>query len=313
MPDASPLLPPLPIVAWTGVLVGAVAVALVGGGAAGPASPAPAPTPTPAPAPPPAAPTPAPATGWRFAWSPTPGTFAVRVEADVESSAPGGGAPERERIESSAQVTLAVQPAGTSGTRTVAGRVDSLLLRASARVAGETPPAPAPSVGVRGTVAARGAARLDLAPGVEAGCTTPAGAAALTALGLAREALPPVPPTLQVGARWRDTLVTASCAGPIAVVVQSVASYEVLSPEDALVRVRRQSTSTITGQGYGAGQTVRVVGSGSADATLLLDPARGSLRRATGEGRTTLTVTVGLTTQTFAQRTRLGVEGSDQR
>jgi hypothetical protein len=259
----------------------------------------------------PATPAPAPATGWRFAWSPTPGTLAVRVEADVEGSASGapGAAPERERIESSAQVTLAVQPAGTSGTRTVAGRVDSLLLRASARVTGEVPPAPAPSVGVRGTVTARGPARLDLAPGVEAGCTTPAGAAALTALGLAREALPPVPPTLQIGARWRDTLVTASCAGPIAVAVQSVASYEVLPPEGTLVRVRRQSTSTITGQGHGAGQSVRVAGSGTADAILLLDPSRGSLRRVTGEGRTTLAVTIGLTTQSFAQRTRLVVEG----
>ena len=310
MPDASPP----PFAARIGVLAiatAALASALAAGCAPGPASPAPAPTPTPVPATPvtpTASPTPVPATGWRFAWSPTPGAFAVRVEADVEGSAPGG-APERERIESSALVTLAVQPAGASGTRTVAGRVDSLLLRASARVAGEAPPAPAPGIGVRGTVTARGPARLELAAGVEAGCTTPAGAGALTALGLAREALPPVPPTLQVGARWRDTLVTASCAGPIPVAVQSVASYEVLSPEGALVQVRRQSTSTIAGQGYGAGQTVRVVGSGSADATLLLDPARGSLRRVTGEGRTTLTVTVGVTTQSFAQRTRLAVEG----
>ena len=301
MPDPSPL----PIAARAGVLAGALAA----GCASGPASPPPAPAPTPTPGVPTPVPAPAPATGWRFAWSPTPGTFAVRVEADVESTVPGGTVPERERIESAARVTLAVQPAGTSGTRTVDGRVDSLHLRASARVAGEAPAAVSPVIGVRGAVAPRGPARLDLAPGVEAGCTTPAGAAALTALSLARETLPPVPPTLQVGARWRDTLVTASCAGPIAVAVQSVASYEVLSPEGALVRLRRQSTSTLAGQGHGAGQTVKVAGSGSADATLLLDPERGSLRRVTGEGRTTLTVTVGLTTQTFAQRTRLVVEG----
>jgi hypothetical protein len=306
MSDASPP----PITARTGMLASVLVGALAAGCAPGPASPTPAPTPAPVPATPAAAPAPAPATGWRFAWSPIPGTFTVRVEADVESTAPAGGAPERERVESAAQVTLAVQPAGTSGTRTVSGRVDSLQLRASARVAGEAPLAATPAIGVRGTVAARGPARLDLTPGIEAGCATPAGAAALTALGLAREALPPVPPTLQVGTRWRDTLVTASCAGPIAVAVQSVASYEVLSPEGPLVRVRRQSTSTLGGQGHGAGQTVKVTGSGTADATFLLDPARGSLRRVTGEGRTTLTVTVGLTTRTFAQRTRLTVEGT---
>jgi hypothetical protein len=95
--------------------------------------------------------------------------------------------------------------------------------------------------------------------------------------------------------------------------VQSVASYEVLPPDGALVRLRRQSTSTLAGQGYGAGQPVRVAGSGTADATLVLDPARGTLRSVAGEGRTTLTVTLGAITQTFAQRTRLGVQGSAER
>jgi hypothetical protein len=265
-----------------------------------------APAPTPAPTPVPEAPRSEPATAWRFAWAPASTTLLVRVEADVESAL-AGAAPERERVETAGRVTLAVQPAGASGSRSVAGRVDSLQLRASARVASQPPPA-VPGIVVRGTVAARGPARLDLGPGVEAGCTTPAGAAALTALGLAREALPPVPTALQIGTRWRDTLVTASCAGPIPVVVQSVASYEVLAPEGPLVRLRRQSTSTLSGQGYGAGQPVRVAGTGTADATLLLDPARGTLRSVTGEGRTTLTVTLGAQTQSFAQRTRLRVE-----
>ncbi|GLC24583.1 hypothetical protein rosag_10960 [Roseisolibacter agri] len=281
---------------------------------------APAPTDAPAPSPRPpagATPTPAPSatTSWRFAWSPDVQAFAVRTEADVErtggGSASGGGA-ERERVESSAHVSLAVQPAGSGGTRAVVGRVDSLRVRASARVSGGADPAPAPPVGLRGSVSPRGAVRLDVdGTAAAGGCGTPTGASALTALAVAREALPRVPAgttPLTVGARWRDTVATTTCAGPLPVSVQAIAAYEVERQEGALLRVRRRANSTLRGQGFAGGQSVRVTGTGIADATLLLDPARGVLRGVTGEGRTTMTMTIGTATHAFEQRTRVTVQ-----
>ena len=44
------------------------------------------------------------------------------------------------------------------------------------------------------------------------------------------------------------------------------------------------------------------------DATLMLDPVRGVLRGVTGEGRTTMTMTIGTATHAFEQRTRVTVQ-----
>lgn len=286
-----------------------MALAACAGRASAPAG-APAPTPR---APAGATPTPAPASGaatsWRFAWSRDAQAFTVRSEAEVERAAAGGAGAERERVESAAQVTLVVRPPAAGGTRAVAARVDSLRVRASARVAGAAPAAPpAAAVPVRGSVTARGAVRLELEGGATGGCATPAGASAVTALALAREVLPRVPVSIAVGARWRDTVATTSCAGPVPVAVQSIAAYEVEGRDGALLRVRRRATSTLRGQGFAGGQSVRVAGSGTADATLLLDPVRGALRGVTGEGRTAMTMTIGTTAHAFEQRTRLRVE-----
>jgi hypothetical protein len=273
-------------------------------------SPAPAPAPTPRAPAPAATPAPAPATdaatAWRFDWSTTAQHFVVRTEADVERS---GGTAERERVESAAQVTLAIQTAGTGSARAVAARVDSLRVRTSERIAGGAASSPASGVGVRGTVSARGAVRLEVVNATAlGGCTTPAGAQAVVAVALARETLPRIPAALTVGARWRDTLATATCAGPVPVAVQSVAAYEVEGRDGALLRVRRRTTSTLRGQGFAGGQAVRVTGTGTADATLRLDPALGALRDVAGEGRTTMAMTIGTATHTFEQRARLRVE-----
>ncbi len=237
---------------------------------------------------------------WHFAWGAGAQRYLVRSEAEVARGS------ERERVESEAQVTLAVQPAGSGGTRAISGRVDSLRVRASERVAGTAAAPPSTSVAVRGTIAARGAVRLE-SDAAAAGCASAAGAAAATALGLAREAVPRVPATLSVGARWADTTSVAGCAGPLPVTVRAVSAYEVEGAAGGAVRVRRRTTSTVRGQGFAGGQSVRVQGSGSAEALLLLDPVRGALREVTGEGRATFSTTVGAAAQTFEQRTRVRV------
>lgn len=280
-----------------------------GGGAASAPPPVREPTPVPAPASPPPASRPTPTatgpTSWRFAWTPTAQRFAVRSEADIAQT--GATASDRERIETGAVVTLALGPAGTGGARAIAGRVDSLRVQTSARVGGTAPPAARAGVTLRGSVAARGAVRLEADAATDLSCAGPTGAQALTALALAREVLPRVPAALAVGTRWRDTVTVASCAGPVPVAAQSVAAYEVLGGDGAFVRVQRRSTSTLRGQGYASGQSVRVDGSGSAESVLLLDPASGTLRESTGESRTTLTLTLGTATSTFEQRTRVRV------
>ncbi|MDF1505066.1 hypothetical protein PYV61_19100, partial [Roseisolibacter sp. H3M3-2] len=269
-----------------------------------------APTPRPAPRPPAAPPAPAPTaappaaveTGpWRFAWTTEARQFRVRTEADVARAG------ERERVETTGLVTVAVLPVQGGSPRGVSARVDSLLVRASERVAGRASPGPAAPATMRGTISARGAVRLE-SEAAAAGCASPGGAAALTALGLAREVMPRVPATLTAGLRWRDTTSVAGCAGPLPVTVQTVVAYEVEGAERGAVRVRRRTTSTLRGQGFAGGQAVRVAGTGSADAVLVLDAGRGALREGSGEGTSTVTLTMGTAVETFSQQTRVRVE-----
>jgi putative ribosome biogenesis GTPase RsgA len=68
--------------------------------------------------------------------------------------------------------------------------------------------------------------------------------------------------------------------------------------------VVRRSATTLRGQGAAGVRPVTVAGAGQAEVRYRMDPARGALAGASGEGRTTLTVTVAGAAQRFAQRTR---------
>ena len=248
---------------------------------------------------------PAPALPAAFAWS--VGTHRGILESELTVQRDGDAAREVVRTRAVVRGTVGERPAG-GGARPLTGVVDSLVVQAGARVLGDsTATADAQvttGVRFRGVVDAR-AVRLDPESGVETRCGTPSGGAALAALGAARERFPRLAATLAVGARWRDTTVTATCAGPALVIVTTESRYEVAGVEaDGTVRVTRRSTSTLRGAGTAGARPVQVHGTGSASWRYAVDPAAGDVRRGEGESRTTLAVTVAGVTERYTQAVR---------
>ncbi len=290
------------------------ACATAGAAACAGSTPAPAAAPAPVDAPPAArAPdTPAAASGaTRFSWSAGPRGIEVRTDVDVTSDGPASVAasapgpvtsPAAQHIASvasiSAMLTLSDPPAADAPPAVVvSGVVDSLVVNASTLIAG---------LRFRAASDARGV-RVEAAdPAVDLRCTAPNGAAALGALAAVREALPRIPAGLAAGARWRDTTVTASCAGPVLLVAQTVARYESAADPAApgRLRVTRQSITSARGQGTAGIRPLTVVATGTARTVYALDPARGQLVDGSGEGRTAVTLTVSGVPQRFTQQTR---------
>lgn len=254
----------------------------------------------------------------RFAWSAAPRRLEVRTTVEIVRDGPAGvaDAPEQVRVVTYLTDTLAAGAA--PGSARALGVVDSMVVTASARVRGDAPSDTTGSAAVAGprlaplryqaASDARGV-RADPAPdaGADLRCTAPTGAAALAALAAVRETLPRVPAGAAPGARWRDTTVAASCAGPVLLVVRTVSRYDAERGAGGLLAVVRRSTSLIRGQGAAGVRPVAVSGSGAGETRYLLDPARGALASGAGESRTALSVTVAGAAQRFVQRTRTEV------
>lgn len=258
-----------------------------------------------------------------FTWSPGERRVEVHTDATItrDGPAPAGsavGPPATpagdQHVVSTAYLTTVLAPAESRGATEVRGTVDSLVVSASGRVRGDTTPAAAASPATlllanfhyRAASDARGV-RVEAAdPGTDLRCTALAAAASLSAIAAAREALPRIPPGIAAGARWRDTAVTASCAGPVLLVAQTVARYESAADPTApgRLRVTRQSTTTAQGQGSAGVRPLSIVATGTARAVYTLDPTRGQLVDGTGEGRTTITMTLAGVAQRFTQQTR---------
>ena len=282
-------------------------------------TPATSPTPVDAPAPARTVSAPAASGTTRFTWS--AGARRVEVHTDAlvsrDGPAPAAAAPSgSEHVVTVAYLTAVIAPADAPGATGVRGTVDSLVLNASARVRGTDTTAASGGAASTSTLLtgfayraasdARGV-RIEAAePATDLRCTATNGAASLSALAAAREAFPRVPADLAVGARWRDTTVTASCAGPVVLVAQTVARYESAADPDmpGQLRITRQSTTTARGQGSAGVRPVTVLASGTARTVYTLDPATGQLVGGTGDGRTTITMTVGGVAQRFTQQTR---------
>ncbi len=309
-----------------GSAVAAVALAAACGGG----TPAPSVAPVPADVPAPAAPASAPVSGaTRFTWGAAERRIEVHTDALVTRDVPtatgaAAAAPDGEHVVSTAYLTAVFAPSDAPGATVLRGTVDSLVVSASDRVRGTgsvstaSPAANAAPAGAatsttlltafayRGASDARGV-RVEAAdPGTDLRCTAPAGAASLGALAAIREALPRIPAGLAPGVRWRDTTVSASCAGPVILVAQTIARYESAADPatPGRIRVTRQSATTARGQGTAGIRPMSVVASGSARAVYALDPARGQLVDGGGEGRTVVTVTVAGVAQRFTQQTR---------
>ena len=240
----------------------------------------------------------------RFAYAPGTYRFEVRTDATVELV----GSRERESVATAARVTYTLAP--TARAVTLSGEVDSLVVRASARVTGGAGEPRAEPMRFRGTVDAR-AARLEL-EGVAPQCALPTGATRSAALASARETVLRVPAAIPVGTRWRDSATVGACSGEIPTTVTTVARYEVVGRARFdgadVVRVRRETTTTSRGQGFARGRQVTIAGSGAGEGSVYLDPLGGRVVGAESEGRTTVRVVVGRDpAQEFTQQVRTRV------
>lgn len=126
--------------------------------------------------------------------------------------------------------------------------------------------------------------------------------------------LPPVPLDLREGVRWQRRLVYGTCQGPIPIRVERTDSYIVTgrAPEVAGtgITLTRSSSISYLGSGVEGQHNVRVTGSGSGQATLIVDAAAGRLLSAVEESVSEIDITASGRTRRFSQRILRNVQGA---
>jgi hypothetical protein len=125
--------------------------------------------------------------------------------------------------------------------------------------------------------------------------------------------LPPVPAELSEGLRWQRRLVYGICQGPIPVRVERIDSYTVTgrAPQVAGtgVTLTRSSSFAYAGSGVEGQHNVRIAGSGSGRATIVLDASIGILLSVAEESDSEIDVTASGRTRRFSQRIVRTVQG----
>ena len=125
--------------------------------------------------------------------------------------------------------------------------------------------------------------------------------------------LPPVPLELREGVRWQRRLVYGICQGPIPIRVERTDSYTVTgrAPQVAGtgVTLARSSSFAYAGSGVEGQHNVRITGSGSGQATLILDAGAGRLLSAVEESVSEINITASGRTRRFSQRIARTVQG----
>jgi hypothetical protein len=118
--------------------------------------------------------------------------------------------------------------------------------------------------------------------------------------------LPPVPLELREGVRWQRRLVYGICQGPIPIRVERTDSYTVTgrAPQVAGIGVTltRSSSFAYSGSGVDGQHNVRVAGSGSGQATLIVDASAGRLLRVDDEINSEIDIFASGRTTRFSQR-----------
>lgn len=126
--------------------------------------------------------------------------------------------------------------------------------------------------------------------------------------------LPLVPQELREGVRWQRRHVYAGCQGPIPVRVERTDSYLVTGRAPQLagpgrVTVTRTSSFAYAGSGVEGQHNVRLTGSGSGQATLVLDASAGRLVSVVDETVSEIDITASRITRRFSQRIVRTVQG----
>ncbi len=118
--------------------------------------------------------------------------------------------------------------------------------------------------------------------------------------------LPPVPAELHEGLRWERRNIYSICQGLIPLRVERTDTYTVIGRAQQAgasgVAVARNSSLAFAGGGVEGQHNVRVTGTGSGQATFILDAAAGQLFAVTEELHTDIDITASGRTQRFTQR-----------
>lgn len=124
--------------------------------------------------------------------------------------------------------------------------------------------------------------------------------------------LPPVPLQLREGVRWERRRIYASCQGLIPIRVERTDSYSVTGPARQVagtgITITRNSSFAYAGSGVEGQHNVRVTGSGSGQATLILDASTGRLVRAEEQTSSEINIVASGRTRRFSQRVIRTVE-----
>ncbi len=125
-------------------------------------------------------------------------------------------------------------------------------------------------------------------------------------LAVARRTIIATPDTLDVGARWSDSVSTTVCRSGTPITTGAVRDYEVEAREIVngapVARVRRRETFTLAGSSSLNGRHVAIVGRGTSVAALKFDLVRGLFLGEEGTSETTLTVSSPRSQAEFRQR-----------
>jgi hypothetical protein len=239
--------------------------------------------------------------------------YAVVTAAQVSLASDSAAPPETDSLVTRSYLTYVLGGGGAG--QSVGGAVDSLFVtsrRSPAASQAVTVAMPFSGTLTTSGVRLAGETRTDSAattavpvvPGLPPSCL-PGSTDAL--LGVARDLLVALPPTIAEGAAWRDSSTATSCRGNVPLTVGTVHDYRVAAlTTDSLgaqtATVERTTRSTIAGQGSGGSLGTTVAGTGSAQGRLVFDLAAGRYTGGDINSAADLTVSAGGRTQRLTQR-----------
>ena len=260
-------------------------------GAALSSLPACAPTNTPgSPTPAPRAPAPSSATPTSAeSWSPhlMPGTYQYELHTEGSIQLDADTARQEVPIDSRLLYTVTVSPQGQLVR--VLGTVDSLSITEVPAARTDTSAGPATVhrqwLGVMSPNGQAAGSQTD---------STICGPGPQIVVQPIHELLVAHPPTLTAGAQWKDTTVTTTCRGQVAVISTAVNDFRLDGPDSRhgtpALRISRSSEITIRGSGRDSRRSVTLAGGGGGKATLYIDQVRGNILESSSETRTVITI-----------------------
>jgi hypothetical protein len=223
--------------------------------------------------------------------------YAVTTTATVEVAAPGAPV-ESDSLVTRTYITYVLGGGGTG--QTVGGAIDSVFVTSRRLPAASQ--AVTTAVPFSGTLTTSGV-QLAPEPGDPARC---AAGAPDALLGVARELLVALPPSIGEGAAWRDSSVTTTCRGNVPITARTVHEYRVARVADdtsgRTAIVERTSRTAIAGEGSGGSSGTTITGTAAAEGRFTLDLAAGSYQSGEITSTTDLTATVDGRPQRLTQR-----------